>query len=161
MQAGCFPHLRIPSLCCQALARCQRSLHDLGLCHCPSVHIHLLLYRCICRRTNRQLILLLVAITLSMVSERFAIAVAEIIIYAVLLPIALFVTIRHGIFRSVGYFYLCTFCCLRILAAGLGIASENDSRTNRTNLVWSEILGSVGLGPLLIASFSLIVRVYV
>lgn len=94
-----------------------------------------------------------------MVSERFAIAVAEIIVYAGLLPIALFVTVRHGIFRSFGYFYLCIFCCLRISAAGLGIASETDGHTNRTNLVWSEILGSVGLGPLLIAGFNLITRV--
>lgn len=61
---------------------------------------------------------------------------------------------------SIGFLYLCIFCCLRISAAGLGIASENDGRTNRNNLVWSEILGSVGIGPLLLAGFSLIERVY-
>ena len=95
-----------------------------------------------------------------MVSERFAIAVAELVVYSVLLPIAFFVTLRHGMSRSFGYFYLCIFCCLRIAAAGLGIASENDRHTNRAGLVWSEILGSVGIGPLLIAGFSLIRRVY-
>ncbi|KAI4234401.1 MAG: hypothetical protein LQ349_003826, partial [Xanthoria aureola] len=94
-----------------------------------------------------------------MVSERFAIAIAEIIVYALLLPISLFITIRHGISKSSGYLPLCIFCCLRLSAAGLGIASENDGYTNRANLVWSEILGSVGLSPLLIAGVSLITRV--
>ncbi|KAL8787174.1 MAG: hypothetical protein Q9213_002390 [Squamulea squamosa] len=51
------------------------------------------------------------------------------------------------------------FCCLRVSAAGLGIASEHDGRTNRNNLVWSEILGSVGIGPLLLVGLSLITRI--
>lgn len=95
-----------------------------------------------------------------MVSERFAIAIAEIIVYALLLPISLFITVRHGISKSSGYLPLCIFCCLRLSAAGLGIASETDGHTNRAHLVWSEILGSVGLSPLLIAGVSLITRVY-
>ncbi|KAL8770089.1 MAG: hypothetical protein Q9209_004127 [Squamulea sp. 1 TL-2023] len=94
-----------------------------------------------------------------MVSERFAIAVAEIVVYSVLLPIALVVTVRHGMSGSVGFLYLCIFCCLRISAAGLSIASEHDGRTNCSHLVWSEILGSIGIGPLLLMGFSLITRV--
>ncbi|KAL8680967.1 MAG: hypothetical protein Q9186_002867 [Xanthomendoza sp. 1 TL-2023] len=94
-----------------------------------------------------------------MLSERFSISIAEVIIYSLLLPLALFVTIRHGMPNSIGFFYLCIFCCLRISAAALGIASENENHSNRTNLIWSEILGSVGIGPLLLAGFSLIERV--
>ena len=98
-----------------------------------------------------------VALTLTMVSEGFAIAAAEIVVYTLLLPIALFATVRH--IKS-GFLCLSMFCCLRILAAGLSIASESDGRSNRNNLVWSEIPRSVGLGPLLLCGFRLITRVY-
>ena len=91
-------------------------------------------------------------------SARFYIAIAEVIVYSLLLPLAIFVDYRHGILRSIGWFYLCVFCSLRIAGAALGIASEND-RGNRNDLVWSEILGSVGLGPLLLVGFSLLSRV--
>ncbi|KAL8799739.1 MAG: hypothetical protein Q9182_005682 [Xanthomendoza sp. 2 TL-2023] len=94
-----------------------------------------------------------------MITERFSISIAEVIIYSLLLPIAVFVTARHRMPGSIGFLYLCIFCCLRISAAGLGISSENQNQSNRTNLVWSEILGSVGIGPLLLAGFCLIERV--
>ncbi|KAL8835211.1 MAG: hypothetical protein Q9170_003407 [Blastenia crenularia] len=69
-------------------------------------------------------------------TERFYIDIAQVIIYALLLPIAIFVTVRHGLNRCLGFLYLCIFCGLRIASAGLGIASEN-SRNNRSNLVWN------------------------
>ena len=94
-----------------------------------------------------------------MVSERFAIAITEIVIYAILLPVALFVTVRQKSYFTC-YFLLIVFCGLRISAAGLVIASENDGRANRNNLIWSQMLGAVGLGPLLVVGFCLITRVY-
>ncbi|KAL8925830.1 MAG: hypothetical protein Q9208_003327 [Pyrenodesmia sp. 3 TL-2023] len=85
------------------------------------------------------------------------IAIAEIIIYFFLLPFSISLTYRHGVYRAFAFFYLCIFCSLRIAAAALGIASENN-RENRENLVWSEILGSVGIGPLLLAGFHFLSR---
>lgn len=93
-----------------------------------------------------------------MVSERFAIAIAEIVIYAILLPIALFATGRQRSYFTC-YFLLIIFCGLRISAAGLTIASENEGRSNRNNIIWSQMMGAVGLGPLLAVGFSLITRV--
>ncbi|KAL9026828.1 MAG: hypothetical protein Q9180_007420 [Flavoplaca navasiana] len=94
-----------------------------------------------------------------MVSERFAIAIAEIVIYAILLPVALFATVRQRSYFNC-YFLLIIFCGLRISAGGLTVASENDGRTNRNNLIWSQILGAVGLGPLLVVGLGLITRVH-
>ncbi|KAL9598447.1 MAG: hypothetical protein Q9219_004483 [cf. Caloplaca sp. 3 TL-2023] len=91
-------------------------------------------------------------------TPRYYVFMAQVIIYAFLLPITLFVTHRQGLFRSLGFLYLSVFCCLRVAGAGLGVASEDDRR-NRDNLVWSEILGSVGIGPLLLAGFGLLSRV--
>lgn len=92
-------------------------------------------------------------------TTKLSIAIAEIIIYFFLLPISIALTYRHGVYRALGFFYLCIFCSLRIAAAALGIASENDPG-NRDNLVWSEILGSVGIGPLLLAGFHFLTRLY-
>lgn len=92
-------------------------------------------------------------------TARLSVAIAEFIIYCLLLPNAIFLTYRHGVYRAIGFFSLCVFCTLRIAAAGLGIASENNRR-NRDNLVWSEILGSVGIGPLLLTGFYLLLRLY-
>ncbi|KAL8897391.1 MAG: hypothetical protein Q9207_007242 [Kuettlingeria erythrocarpa] len=92
-------------------------------------------------------------------TARLSVAIAEFIIYCLLFPNVIYLTYRHGIYRAIGFFSLCVFCTLRIAAAGLGIASENNRR-NRENFVWSEILGSVGIGPLLLTGFYLLIRLY-
>ena len=94
-----------------------------------------------------------------MVSQREAIDIAVLVIYILLLPLSLFVVFRHGSSRSVGFLYLCVFCGIRIASSIMGIISQNN-RSSQTDLVWAGVLGSVGISPLLLASFGLVSRVY-
>ena len=94
-----------------------------------------------------------------MVSQREAIDIAVLVIYILLLPLSLFVVFRHGFSRSVGFLYLCVFCGIRIASSIMGIISQNN-QSSQTDLVWAGVLGSVGISPLLLASFGLVSRVY-
>lgn len=62
----------------------------------------------------------------SMVSERYGIDIAELVVYILLLPLSLFVAVRHGFSRSAGYLYLCLFCGIRIANSAVGILSEKN-----------------------------------
>ena len=93
-----------------------------------------------------------------MVSERYAIDIAELVIYLLLFPPAIFVTVRHGFSKSAGFLYLCAFCAIRIASSAMGIVSQKNP-SSQTDLVWAAVLGSVGISPLLLASFSLLTRV--
>ncbi|KAL8715199.1 MAG: hypothetical protein Q9220_001157 [cf. Caloplaca sp. 1 TL-2023] len=93
-----------------------------------------------------------------MLRERYRIDIAELMIYSLLLPGAIWTVFRHRFPDRCGFIYLCAFCALRIAGSIVGIISERNI-SNLNNLVWADILGAVGLGPLLLASFSLITRV--
>jgi hypothetical protein len=78
-------------------------------------------------------------------------AIAELIIYLPLLPIALSVLIRHGRHGIVGWGFLAAFCILRIIADGLQIndqVKENDGLPIDST---AAIVNSVGISPLLLA----------
>ena len=94
-----------------------------------------------------------------MVSQREAIDIAVLTIYILLLPLSLFVVFRHGFSRSVGFLYLCLFCGIRIASSAMGILSQNNT-SSQSDLVWAAVLGSVGISPLLLASFGLVSRMY-
>ena len=94
-----------------------------------------------------------------MVSQREAIDIAVLVIYILLFLLSLLVVFRHGLSKSVGFLYLCIFCGIRIASSAMGIISQNN-QNNQTDLVWAGVLGSVGISPLLLASFGLVSRVY-
>ena len=94
-----------------------------------------------------------------MVSQREDIDIAVLVIYILLLPPSLFVAFRHGFFKSVGFLYLCLFCGIRIASSAMGIISQHNT-SSQTDLVWAGVLGSVGISPLLLASFGLVSQMY-
>ena len=94
-----------------------------------------------------------------MLPEKENIAIAELVIYIPFLLTALFVARKHGFKRGSGFLYLVIFCGLRIAGAILSIISVHHP-DNRTDAQWGAIIGSIGLSPLLLASFGLLNRVY-
>ena len=83
--------------------------------------------------------------------------IAEIIIYPPILLALIFVLVRHGGSRQSGFIYLATFCIIRTVGAGFGIAGALNPR-NVTDLIWSAILGSIGIFAMLGASLGLLKR---
>ena len=86
-----------------------------------------------------------------------SLAIAEIAIYPPILLGLIFVLIRHGISKQSGFIYLATFCIIRIVGAGFGIAAGIQP-TNITDQIWSGILGSIGIFSLLGATGGLLKR---
>ena len=94
-----------------------------------------------------------------MVTEREAIDIAIIAIYIPSIVAAVFVSIRHGFVRQLGWVYLLIFCALRIAGGAVGILSVHNPKSI-SDAEWAAILSSVGLSPLLLASMGLLQRVY-
>ena len=92
-----------------------------------------------------------------MLSERENIAIAEVAVYAVFIFPAIYVCIRHGCIKQLGWFYLVIFCGLRIGSGIMGIEFAKHP-TSRDDATWSAILGSIGLSPLLLAEIGLLER---
>ncbi|KAL8949233.1 MAG: hypothetical protein Q9222_004641 [Ikaeria aurantiellina] len=82
-----------------------------------------------------------------MLRERYRIDIAKLIIYCILLPGAIWTVFRLRFPDRCAFIYLCVFCALRIAGSIIGIVSERNI-SNLNNLVWADILGAVGLGPL-------------
>lgn len=77
-----------------------------------------------------------------MVNATGRLAIAELIIYILLLPIAVYILFRHGKPGFVGFGFFVLFGILRIVSSGMGI--------NDTSITGS-IINSVGISSLLLA----------
>jgi hypothetical protein len=78
----------------------------------------------------------------NMINASGRLAIAELIIYIILLPVAFYILVRHGKPGYTGWGFFLLFCTLRIVSSGLGI---NDTSTT------SGIVNSVGISALLLA----------
>jgi hypothetical protein len=90
-----------------------------------------------------------------MVSSKEAVGIAEIVIYAPLYPLALYLTFRHSFYRQLAWFFLFLLCGVRIASGALAIVAGHNPQ-NITVAVWAVVLGSVGLNPLLLATVGLL-----
>ena len=86
-----------------------------------------------------------------------SLSIAEIAIYPPILLALIFVCLRHGISKQSGFIYLATFCIIRIVGAGFGIAAAIHP-ANVTDQIWSGILGSIGIFSILGATGGLLKR---
>ncbi|KUI73142.1 hypothetical protein VM1G_08770 [Cytospora mali] len=68
---------------------------------------------------------------------------AELVIYAILSIPVLYICVRHWPAGVLGWFYLCAFCTLRIVAGAMSINSNSGA---------ASIISSVGLSPLILAA---------
>ena len=86
-----------------------------------------------------------------------SLSIADIAIYSPSLLILIFVLVRHGISKQSGFIYLATFCIIRIVGAGFGIAAGKNPR-DITDFIWSAILGSIGMFSIRGANLGLLKR---
>lgn len=93
-----------------------------------------------------------------MISDREAVAIAELVVYSPLFIGSVYVNMRQGFSRQLGWYFLTVFCVIRLASGAMGVVSA-ENPTNITDVVWASILGSFGLSPLLLASFGLLHRV--
>lgn len=93
-----------------------------------------------------------------MAPGREIVAIAELCIYIPTLVATIFVLLRQGLSKQLGWFYLILFVALRISGAGVAISSVKKPG-DKNLLIWSLILQSIGISPLLLASLGLMKRV--
>jgi hypothetical protein len=88
------------------------------------------------------------------------VAIAELVVYIPTALLTVWVLLRHGIHKQLGWIYLAIFCIIRIAGSALEIESVN-SPANSNDQEWALILQSVGLSPLLLSTIGLLKRVSV
>ena len=91
-------------------------------------------------------------------TSRQLLDVVELAYYVIALPLSVFLVLKHGYGRHLGWMYLATLSLLRIIGAGTGIASV-DHPSSKDLLETSIICESIGISPLLLASLGLVDRV--
>lgn len=92
-----------------------------------------------------------------MLSNRESLAIAELVIYIPLLLITIIVIVRHGRNKSFGWIYLFAFVAVRICGAAVALASAKNPTNDDLDL-WTGLLDSAGVGPLLLAGLGLLKR---
>ena|ERR1700761_9339383 len=90
-----------------------------------------------------------------------SLAIAELIIYLLLLPIVSFLLVRHRIQGLLGWIYLIAFCILRIVASGLQINDHVQESHGKPPSTTAAIVNSVGVSPLILAIAGVIHEGYV
>ncbi|CAI7630901.1 unnamed protein product [Penicillium glandicola] len=87
------------------------------------------------------------------------IAIAELIIYIPTALLTIWVVLRHGFHRQLGWIYLSIFSGIRVGGAVMEILSTKNPN-NANDKEWAVILQSVGLSPLLLSTLGLLKRVF-
>lgn len=90
-------------------------------------------------------------------SNRESLAIAELVIYIPLLLITILVLVWQGHKKNLGWIYLFSFVATRISGAAVAIASAKNPTNDELNL-WTGLLDSAGIGPLLLAGLGLLKR---
>ncbi|THZ82842.1 hypothetical protein D6C84_05431 [Aureobasidium pullulans] len=93
-----------------------------------------------------------------MINSRETLAIVELVVYIPTLVATIAIVIRHGFKRQLGWIYLAIFCTIRIVGSILEILSHKNP-SNVSDKEWAGIFQSIGLSPLILASFGLLKRV--
>ena len=94
------------------------------------------------------------------VSPREALDIVELIYYAPALVLSIFIVVKHGFSRQLGWIFICILSLLRIIGASTGIAWVHNPN-NDSILEAYIITDTIGLSPLLLCLLGMIKRVYV
>lgn len=86
------------------------------------------------------------------------VAIAELVVYIPISLVTIWVVLRHGFHKQLGWIYLFIFSGIRIAGAILEILSVHNP-TNANYEEWALILQSVGLSPLILSTLGLLKRV--
>jgi hypothetical protein len=96
---------------------------------------------------------------ITMLDQHGDLAIAILVFYVLGLPIAIYVCVRHGFGRQLGWLYLIFLPVSRILGAAFELAAENTTPTNISLYIAAAILNAIGLVPLLLCLMGLLKRV--
>ncbi|KAB5582950.1 hypothetical protein GE09DRAFT_1181850 [Coniochaeta sp. 2T2.1] len=88
-----------------------------------------------------------------------SVAIAELVVYIPTALVTIWVVLRHGTHKQLGWIYLAIFCGIRIAGSVFEILSHNNP-SNSSDEEWALILQSVGLSPLLLSTLGLLKRVF-
>jgi len=91
-----------------------------------------------------------------MVDSSTQLAIAELVIYLLILPVAHYLLFKHGRHGLEGWFFLITFSLLRIVAAGLQIDNWEKEKKGKPVSSTASIINSVGISALLLSCSGLI-----
>jgi hypothetical protein len=86
------------------------------------------------------------------------VAIAQLVVYIPTALLTVWVVLRHGAHKQLGWVYLAIFSIIRIAGSAMEIQSVNNP-ANSSNQEWAIILQSVGLSPLLLSTLGLLKRV--
>lgn len=95
---------------------------------------------------------------MTQLTELNKISIAQEVVYAPALAIAIVLAIRHGFGRSSGWLYLIIFSLMRMIGAALQLATINDP-TNIGLVTGAATVQSVGLSALILVMLGLLNRV--
>lgn len=76
-------------------------------------------------------------------------SIAELVIYLILVPVVIYILIRHGKPGSLGWGFLIVFCGLRLASDGIQIGSHNNAANRQPVSSSGAIINSIGLSGLL------------
>lgn len=91
------------------------------------------------------------------ITYRSGVSIGEIVVYTPALLIAIYLAVRHGFSRSAGWMFLVLFTLVRIIGAGMQIATIS-SPDNVSLYTGYAILQNIGLSPLMLATLGLLSR---
>jgi hypothetical protein len=86
-------------------------------------------------------------------------SIAILTYFVIGLPVAIYVCIRQGFGRQLGWFYLVTLPIVRIVGAATRLAAEEGKSKNSGLYTAAAICSSIGLIPLLLAFMGMLKRV--
>jgi len=86
-------------------------------------------------------------------------SIAILTYFVIALPIAIYVCIRQGFGRQLGWFYLVTLPIVRIVGAATRLAAEEGKTNNAGLYTAAAICSSIGLIPLLLTFMGMMKRV--
>ncbi len=78
-------------------------------------------------------------------TDVWRLAIAELALYIVILPVVIYILIRHGKHGIDGWGFLAVFCVLRLTSSGIQVGSKNGAS------ITGAIINSIGVSGLLLA----------
>jgi hypothetical protein len=87
------------------------------------------------------------------------ISIAEIVVYAFFLVIAIFLCFKHGMAKSDGWRFAIVLALARIIGSALRLASISDPQNTSLYIGWLTLNG-LGLGPLVLLLLGLLIRLF-
>lgn len=95
----------------------------------------------------------------TMLDNHGILSAVEIAFFAPVLLIAIFICVRHGFNRRLGWFYILTLSLLRLIGASCLLYAEVNNDNNKSLISAYYVCSSIGTAPLLLALMGFLTRI--